>query len=296
MPENPFGARKRQGDLHQCVSTNSRGMHEAQAETKKRLESLAAELAEARQALEEEAARRRSAEDQWRKAAGQVERLREDLGRFTYHVSHDLQEPLRAVGGFARLLERRYRGQLDAQADEYLALVVDGARRLGRMIEDLLVYSRIGTHGGPFEPTDCGQVVDKAIDHLKTAIADKGATVTRDELPTVVGDGRQLVMLFERLFDNAIKFRGHEGPQVHVSSRRSGSAWTFSIRDNGLGIERKHAGEVFLPFRRLGDPEKYPGTGMGLAVSKQIVERHGGRIWVESEPGKGATFYFTIPT
>jgi light-regulated signal transduction histidine kinase (bacteriophytochrome) len=269
-------------------------MHEAHAELETRLKRLTAELAEARQTLEAQIAGRSRAEHELKKAVEQLERSKEDLRQFVYSVSHDLQEPLRAVGGFVELLRRHYQGQLDATADEYIEFAVEGVSRMQRMIDDLLVCSRIGTHGGPLGPVDCSEVVDQTIANLETVIAEQSARVTRDPLPTVTADRTQLVRLFQRLIDNAVKFRGQKPPRVQVSARRSGGAWIFSVRDNGLGIDPKHADQIFLMFRRLHAAEKYPGTGAGLAIAKRIVQRHGGEIWVESELGKGDTFYFTI--
>ena len=269
-------------------------MHETHAELETRLKRLTAELAEAKRSLEAETAGRSRAEHELKKALEQWERSKEDLRQFSDSVSHDLREPLRAVAGFAQLLRRRYQGQLDAAADEYIQFAVDGVSRMQRMLDDLLVYSRIGTHGGPLGPVDCNEVVDATIVRLETVIAEHSASVTRDDLPAVTADRMQLVGLFEGLIQNAIKFRGQKPPQVHVSARRSENGWIFSVRDNGLGIDPKHAGQIFLMFRRLHAPEKYPGTGAGLAISKRIVQRHGGEIRVESEPGKGATFHFTI--
>jgi light-regulated signal transduction histidine kinase (bacteriophytochrome) len=277
------------------TQSENEALRQALAEREARLQTLTAQLAEARQALQAEIAERKRAEDELQRTTDQLERSREDLSQFAYAASHDLQEPLRAVRGFVELLQRSYQGKLDAAADEYIAFAVDGASRMQRMVDDLLSYSRVGTHGKPLEPVDCNRVVDQAVADLETAVAEHSAVVTREELPTVTADRRQLVQLFRNLVDNAIKFRSDEPPRVHISARRAEREWAFSIRDNGLGIDPKYAERVFIIFRRLHEPEKYPGTGAGLAIAKRIVQRHGGRIWVESEPEKGATFSFTMP-
>jgi light-regulated signal transduction histidine kinase (bacteriophytochrome) len=277
------------------TQSENEALRQALAEREARLQTLTAQLAEARQALQAEIAERKRARDDLKRTTDQLERSREDLSQFAYAASHDLQEPLRAVRGFVELLQRSYQGKLDATADEYIAFAVDGARRMQRMVDDLLSYSRVGTHGKPLEPVDCNRVVDQAVADLETAIAEHSAAVTREELPTVTADRRQLVQLFRNLVDNAIKFRSDQPPRVHISARRTGGEWVFSVCDNGLGIDPKYAERIFLIFRRLHEPEKYPGTGAGLAIAKRIVQRHGGRIWVESEAGKGAAFSFTMP-
>jgi light-regulated signal transduction histidine kinase (bacteriophytochrome) len=271
-------------------------LRRALAELEAHAQRLTKELAEAKEALEAEIAERKRAKDELNRTIEQLQKSREDLSQFAYAASHDLQEPLRAVRGFVELLQRSYQGKLDATADEYIAFAVDGAARMQRMIDDLLSLSRVATHGKPFEPVDCNRALDQAMAKLETAITQHSATVTRDPLPTVTADPRQLVQLFGSLVDNAIKFRSDQPPRVHVSARRAGQEWVFSVRDNGIGIDPKYAERIFIIFRRLHEPEKYPGTGAGLALAKRIVERHGGRIWVESEPGKGATFCFTIPS
>ena len=253
-----------------------------------------------------EALMRKRAEEALRKARDELEtqvqlrtaelaRSNAELVQFAYVASHDLQEPLRAVGGFVELLQRRYEGKLDDKADTYIGLAVDGVNRMHQLINDLLTYSRVGTHAKSLKLVDCNQVVDEALANLETAIAGSAAQVTRRQLPTVTADRTQLVQLLQNLIGNAIKFHGDRPPRASVSAKRSGDTWVFSVRDNGIGIDPKYAERVFVIFQRLHDGTEYPGTGIGLAVCKRIVERHGGRIWFESEPGKGATFFFTLP-
>ncbi|HWP28143.1 MAG TPA: ATP-binding protein, partial [Chloroflexota bacterium] len=192
-------------------------------------------------------------------------------------------------------LARRYRGKLDADADEFIEYAVDGARRMQALINDLLAYSRVGTRGQEFEPTDANAVFDQVVTDLGAAIEEAQAVVTRDDLPTVVVDPSQFGQLLQNLLSNAIKFRGERPPRVHVSARLEDDAWLFSVSDNGIGIAPEYTDRIFVIFQRLHSRAQYPGTGIGLAICKKIVERHGGRIWVESTPGEGSTFYFTLP-
>jgi light-regulated signal transduction histidine kinase (bacteriophytochrome) len=218
------------------------------------------------------------------------------------------------VASFVGLLAQRYRGRLDAEADDFIGFALDGVQRMERLINDLLEYSRVGTHGGPPRPTDANAALDTALWNLELAIRDAGAVIVRDPLPTVLADPIQLAQLFQNLIGNAIKFRGAEPPVVHVSAElrnlehetengawptpRSALAapqWVFAVRDNGIGIAPKDHERIFGIFQRLHTHEEYPGSGIGLAICQRIVERHGGRIWVESQPGEGSTFYFTLP-
>ena len=218
-----------------------------------------------------------------------------ELEQFAYIASHDLQEPLRMVASYVQLLARRYKGKLEAEADEFIGFAVDGAKRMQELINALLVYSRIGTKGKEFGPIDCETVLQIALKNLQIAIEDSQAMVTHDALPTIRGDTTQLGQLFQNLIGNAIKFRGDKRPAVHVSAERNGKEWGFSFRDDGIGIDSQYAERIFVIFQRLHSKEEYPGTGIGLALCRKIVERHGGRIWVESEPGKGSTFRFSMP-
>jgi signal transduction histidine kinase/CheY-like chemotaxis protein len=230
-----------------------------------------------------------------KQAEDELTRSNKDLKEFAYVVSHDLREPLQVIKGFLRLFEKRYKGKLDEKADQLIRFTIDGAERMQELIKDLLEYSKVGTKGKELKPTDCSLILNMAISNLKVAIEESGAVITQDTLPTVTADAAQLVRLFQNLIGNAIKFRSAEAPRIHISTERKEDEWLFSVRDNGIGIDPEFADRIFAVFQRLHSSGKYPGTGIGLAVCKKVVEHHGGRIWVESEPGKGATFYFTIP-
>ncbi|MCX9010720.1 MAG: PAS domain S-box protein [Candidatus Methanoperedens sp.] len=242
----------------------------------------------------EDITERKLAEKELARHAKELARSNAELEQFIYIASHDLQEPLRMISIFTQLLERRYKGRLDKDADEFLDYIVDGAKHMQQMIEDLLAYSRIGTRGKPLEPTDFEAVLNQAVANLKEDIEENEAVVTRDPLPTVMADASQIVELLQHLISNAIKFRKEEPPRILVSAQRKGGEWVFSVRDNGIGISPEFMRRLFKIFQREY-VAKYPGTGVGLAICRRIVERHGGRIWAESELGKGSTFYFTIP-
>ncbi|MFZ5917281.1 MAG: ATP-binding protein [Chloroflexota bacterium] len=263
------------------------------------LETLGAVIApvlDARLKRERQEAARQRAEESLARRTQELERSNRELEQFAYVASHDLQEPLRMVSSYTQLIARRYRGQLDADADEFIAFAVDGANRMQQLIQDLLSYSRVNTRGQPFAATDCHTVLGQVRVNLSAAIAESGALVTNDELPVVMADQGQVVQLFQNLIGNAIKFhKPGEPPRVHVSAQKTSEVWTFSVRDNGIGIEPQYHERIFVIFQRLHAREEYPGTGIGLAICKRIVERHGGRMWVESELGEGATFYFTLP-
>jgi light-regulated signal transduction histidine kinase (bacteriophytochrome) len=199
------------------------------------------------------------------------------------------------ISSYTQLLAQRYEGQLDDKARKYIHYAVDGAIRMQALINDLLAYSRVGTRGKPLEPTDSHAVLGGAIRNLAVMIEESRAIITNDDLPTVRADASQLVLVFQNLIANAIKFRREDLSRVHVSVQEHGGEWIFSVKDNGIGIEPQHAERAFVIFQRLHTRAEYPGTGIGLAVCKRIVERHGGKIWFESEPGKGTTFFFTVP-
>jgi light-regulated signal transduction histidine kinase (bacteriophytochrome) len=222
-------------------------------------------------------------------------RSNRDLEQFAYVASHDLQEPLRAVAGFVSLLRQHYRGRLDEKADSYIDAAVDGATRMQTLIGDLLSYSRVGTKGRALEPTDAGAALKDALTNLRASLEESGAVVRVDPLPIIQADAVQLTQLFQNLIANAVKFRSDQPPEIRIGARREPDAWWFWVRDNGIGIDPQYTERIFMIFQRLHTRRAYPGTGIGLAICKRIVERHGGRIWVESQPGQGATFYFTLP-
>jgi len=227
---------------------------------------------------------------------GELARANEDLEQFAYVASHDLQEPLRMVSSFVQLLARRLEGRLDEDAKEFIGYVTEGAARMHALIHGLLEYCRVGSRGEAPGPVACETVFEHAMSNLEVARVESGAVITRDPLPIVPGNAIQLTALFQNLIGNAIKFRGEERPKIHVGVEARDADWLFSVRDNGIGIEPRHLERIFVIFQRLHARDRYPGTGIGLAICKKIVERHGGRIWVESEPAKGTTFKFTLPT
>jgi signal transduction histidine kinase/HAMP domain-containing protein len=229
-------------------------------------------------------------------AEEELRRSNENLGQFAYVASHDLQEPLRVMASYSQLLERRYRGRLDKDADEFIGFIVDAAVRMQNLITDLLAYSRTGHTPDAVTQVDCGRLVRRVIAGMANAVETAGAAeVTYGDLPVVPGHEPSLTQLFQNLIGNALKFHGDKPPRIHVAAERQGSFWVFSVRDNGIGIEPEYFEKIFMLFQRLHPREQYPGTGMGLTICKKVVENHGGRIWVESELGKGSTFYFTIP-
>ncbi len=252
---------------------------------------------EALQALNTELEKRvRDRTAQLEEANAELARSNAELEQFAYVASHDLQEPLRMVSSFTQLLAKRYQGKLDADADDFIGYVVEGAVRMQQLINDLLAYSRVGRSGKGFASIDCTVVLSAVRANLRRTIEDCGAEVIVDPLPTILAEESQLLQLFQNLIGNAIKFhKNEEPPCVHVGATRQGEEWLFWVRDNGIGIEPQYTERIFFVFQRLHSRKEYPGTGIGLAVCKKVVERHGGRIWVESEPGKGSTFYFTLP-
>ena len=238
---------------------------------------------------------RKQAEQQMLQLTEDLKRSNEELEQFAYVASHDLQEPLRAVTSYTQLLAQRYQGNLDEKADKYINYVVDGASRMQQLINDLLAYSRLGTRAQEFQVADCKAAVAQSLCNLQIAIAEKKPLITCEEMPTVMADEFQLVQLFQNLIGNAIKFCRQDVPIIHIAAIIQDDEWLFSVRDNGIGIDSEYADRIFIIFRRLHSRREYLGTGIGLAMCKRIVERHGGRIWVESQSGEGAIFYFTIP-
>ncbi|MFP3975755.1 MAG: sensor histidine kinase [Chloroflexota bacterium] len=237
---------------------------------------------------------RKRAEKKLEEARADLERSNKELEHFAYIVSHDLQEPLRMVSSYMKLIEKRYNDVLDESGREFVYYAADGSRRMQELLNDLLSYCRVSTRGKPIQPVDCDAVLESVVVMLGMAIRDADARVTWDDMPQIVGDESQLVQLFQNLIANALKYRGNEPPRIHISATEKHNEWLFSVQDNGVGIDPQFKERVFLIFERLHRQE-YEGTGVGLAVCKKIVERHGGQIWLESEPGQGTTFHFTIP-
>jgi PAS domain S-box-containing protein len=229
------------------------------------------------------------------RAKEELRRSNAELEQFAYIASHDLQEPLRAVTGMVQLLQRRYQGRLDADADEFIGFAVEGTTRMQTLINDLLAFARVGTRAKRFERTDAATALQAALTNLAVAIHESGAVVTCDALPTVTADPSQLAQVFQNLIGNAIKFHGEAAPKVRVTTGTEDGETVFSVRDNGIGIDPQFQDRVFMIFQRLHTRDQYPGYGIGLSICQRIVERRGGRIWVQSQPGQGATFYFTIP-
>jgi len=238
---------------------------------------------------------RKQSEEALREAHEELKRSNAELEQFAYVASHDLQEPLRMVSSYTQLLMRRYGERLDGDAKEFTAYIVDGATRMKQLIEDLLAYSRVGTKGKEFKPVPVESALRRAIVNLRAAIEESGAAVTYDALPVVQGDDLQLAQLFQNLLGNALKFRSASVPRIHVSSLEKKEEWEIVVADNGIGIEAQYFERIFMVFQRLHNKGEYPGTGIGLAICKKVVERHGGRIWVESKPGEGSAFHFTLP-
>ena len=241
------------------------------------------------------ALREKNLREEHRKAQQELARSNRDLEQFAYVASHDLQEPLRMVATYTQLLAERYQGKLDESADKYIHYAVDGALRMQRLVHDLLAFSRVGQQREEIVFVDCNQLLKIALKNLHAAIQESGARITWERLPEVEGHRSQLTQVFQNLIGNAIKFRGCEPPAIRVCAVLSGKEWLFSISDNGIGIAPECLGSVFEIFKRLHTRSEYPGNGIGLAICKKIIEQHGGRIWVESEPGCGSTFKFTLP-
>jgi signal transduction histidine kinase len=253
--------------------------------------SLALEIETRKEAQAELGQAERSVRDY----AARLQSSNAELEQFAYAASHDLQEPLRMIAGYTSLLANKYKGQLDAQADLYIGYTVDGVSRMQKLIDDLLTYSRVETHGKPFERIASAEALSWATTNLEAAIQGSGASVTCDPLPEIVAEPTQLGQLFQNLISNSIKYRGDGPPAIHASAEREDTGWRFSVSDNGIGIVPEDLDRVFELFRRLETGAEASGTGIGLAVCKRIVDRHGGRIWVESTPGEGSTFFFTLP-
>jgi signal transduction histidine kinase len=237
---------------------------------------------------------RKGAEDELTRKVEELARSNAELEQFAYVASHDLQEPLRMVAAYTQLLAKRYHGQLDEQADKYIGYAVDGATRMQALIQDLLVFSRAGRQESGLKPTDCNVVVVQALRNLEAAVGESGAVVKYDRLPILMANATQITQLFQNLIANAIKFRGPARPVVQITAEKKGGGWLFSVADNGIGILPEYSKVIFAVFQRLHTRTEYPGNGIGLAICKKIVERHGGRISVESQPNHGCTFKFTL--
>jgi light-regulated signal transduction histidine kinase (bacteriophytochrome) len=238
---------------------------------------------------------RKRAEELLAQQTRELARSNAELEQFAYVASHDLQEPLRMVSSYTQLLSRRYKGKLDTDADEFIHYAVDGSARMQRLINDLLAFSRVSTRGKPFEQTDFNEILKQVFSNLQIAIEEKQAIITHDPLPTLKADSFQMVQLMQNLLGNAIKFHSQQPPRIHIAARLEKGNWLISVQDNGIGIDPQFNERIFVIFQRLHDRSEYPGTGIGLAICKRIIERHGGKIWVDSQPGQGSTFYFTMP-
>jgi PAS domain S-box-containing protein len=269
-------------------------LRRAHDELEQRVTERTAELLQANAYLQEEIAARQRVEEHLERVNADLRRSNQELEQFAYVASHDLQEPLRKVANYTELLARRYTGQLDANATKYLDYVVDGATRMQRLIRDLLEYARV-LREAPYTLTDMEEVVKAVLANLDMAIQECHGQVTYDPLPTLQANPLQMEQLLQNLISNALKFRGPEPPHVHISAVPLPQGWEFAVCDNGIGIEPQYVERIFGVFQRLHTRTAYPGTGIGLAICQKIVERHGGRIWVASTPGQGATFYYTIP-
>ena len=235
------------------------------------------------------------AERRLRAVIDELEVSNEGLERYAYAASHDLQEPIRTVVSHVQLLQRRYGDQLDEDADEILGYIVEGGLRMQRLVQDLLLLSRIGAKKRPFEPVDVEQVLLDVLRDHRHQIRELGALVHHDPLPVVCGDPAELPLVFAHLLQNSLKFRSDEPPRIRITAERDDAWWRFSVEDNGIGIEPEYFDRIFVLFQRLHTRERYAGTGIGLPIVKKVIERHGGRCWVASTPGAGATFFFTLP-
>jgi signal transduction histidine kinase len=281
--------------LYSHLQRTLAALRQAHDELETRVIQRTADLAQANQALEEEIKVRKHAEEVIHQYTRELERSNQELQQFAYVASHDLQEPLRMVSSYLQLLERRYREQLSDDARDFIDFAVDGAKRMQALIDDLLAYSRVGTRGKPFTPVALDQVVEHAVSNLGIALRETQATVVYGELPVVEGDSTQLVQLFQNLIGNALKFHSNQPPRIRIIDCRQNGMAEISVADNGIGIDPDYAERIFLIFQRLHTREEYPGNGIGLAICKRIIERHGGKIWVDSKPGSGSTFHFTLP-
>jgi light-regulated signal transduction histidine kinase (bacteriophytochrome) len=225
----------------------------------------------------------------------ELRRANDDLQQFAYSASHDLQEPIRNVAVYSEIISRRYRGVLDSDGQKFLGFLTEGGRRLATLIDDLLAYTRAGALDGPLGTVNAAAVLEQTLSNLAEAIRESNATVTAGPLPEVQVGAAHLQQVFQNLIGNALKYRQEDPPRIHIEASNQGTAWRFAVRDNGIGIDPQYKENIFGVFKRLHRDQKYGGTGIGLAICQRVVERYGGRIWVESTPGKGATFFFALP-
>ncbi len=239
--------------------------------------------------------KRKSDEKKLLQTMAELKRSNKELEQFAYVSSHDLKEPLRMVTLFSQLLQKRYQNRLDDDADEFIEYIVEGAQRMNQLITDLLTYSRVTTHAKKYERVDLEKVLDDVLATLSVSVKESKATITHDPLPTIFSEPSQMGQVFQNLIANAIKFKGPKTPKIHISAIKEDKKWIFKVSDNGIGIDPEHQEQIFDVFRRLHTRKKFPGTGIGLSICQKIIKNHGGKIWVESELGKGSNFYFTIP-
>jgi light-regulated signal transduction histidine kinase (bacteriophytochrome) len=248
----------------------------------------------AEQELKSTAAELARSNEELQRVAAELSRSNRELEQFTHVASHDLQEPLRMVSSYTQLLARRYTGKLDEDADEFIEYAVDGANRMQQLIQDLLSYARVGSRGRKFKPVDLNDVVQHVLEDLQAPLKESNGTVHTAELPAVLGDPGALTQLFQNLIGNALKYRAEEAPRIGITAAATDGRWEISVTDNGIGFEQQYAEQLFTMFKRLHTREHYDGTGIGLAICRKIVERHGGKIWAESEPDRGSRFKFTL--
>jgi len=267
----------------------------ANAELELRVQDRTRELDAAIKNMQAEIMARKRVEKDLARRAEELAASNQELEQFALVASHDLQEPLRKISNYGDLLERRYAGRLDERADKFIGYMVDGARRMQNLIRDLLTYARAGKTDLPFEPVDLNQIVNRIIADLEELIRENNATVTLGPLPTVLANPGQMGQLIQNLLTNALKFRGQAAPRIHIAAAEKDGEWVLTIKDNGIGIETGHMEQIFHIFQRLHGRSEFPGTGIGLAVCKKIIDRHGGHMWANSCKGKGSTFYFTVP-
>lgn len=270
-------------------------LHQSYNLLETRVQERTAALSQANAELKKEVEQRKKAEAELTRRTAELQQTVEELQRFARLASHDLQEPLRTVTSYVQLSAKRYQGNLGADADEFIGYAVEGAKRMQRLILDLLTYHEMGTWRQKCALVEGERLLARALTELREAITGQGAVITHDPLPEVWGDVTQLQLVFRHLIHNGIKFRRQDPPHVHISSEQNGNEWVFSVRDNGIGIHPWEVDRIFAVFERIQTVEKYPKPGVGLAICKKIIQRHGGRIWVTSEPGAGATFFFTLP-